>query len=234
MGNELVNRQTVKSNGRTIGFVFDDVPDMQKKPPGPGPFEQVPAGFSTPEIGSLEGKWWRVTPFNATPWAVLGPPAPPPVLPEGFEAIFGPRPHSSQFRGGNASKNFRVATVTWENNLRTYVGPGMPDDANSAKVEAANNEAVKFDMGEPAYYENNNGHKVRFPDSQEPDFEAPFDGFVNTGTGQIIVSYQNRLTNEGIVIPADKMHPMAPPVLLKRQDDLREAAAAAAKAAEAG
>ena len=230
MGNQLVNRQAVKLNGRTIAFVFDDVPDMLKKPPGPGPFEQVPAGFATSEIGSREGKWWRVTPFNPTPWAVLSPP-PPPVLPDGFEAIFGPRPHSSQFRGGNAARDFQVATVTWENNLRTYVGPGMPDDADSAKVEAANNEAVKYEMGEPAYYENNNGFKVRFPDSQDPDFEAPFDGFVNIGTGQIIVSYQNRLTNQGIIIPANKMHPMAPPVLLKRQDELREAAA---KAAEAG
>ena len=230
MANELVNRQAVKLNGRTIGFVFDDVPDMQKKPPGPGPFVQVPAGLATAEIGSLEGKWWRVTPFNPTPWAVLSPP-PPPVLPDGFEAIFGPRPHSSQFRGGNAARDFQVATVTWENNLRTYVGPGMPDDANAAKVEAANNDAVKFDMGEPAYYQNNNGFKVRFPDSQDPDFEAPFDGFVNIGTGQIIVSYQNRLTNQGIVIPANKMHPLAPPVLLKRQDELRKAAA---KAAEAG
>ena len=230
MGNELVNRQAVKLNGRTIGFVFDDVPDMQKKPPGPGPFVQVPAGFATAEIGSLEGQWWRVTPFNATPWAVLSPP-PPPVLPDGFEAIFGPRPHSSQFRGGNAARDFQVATVTWENNLRTYVGPGMPDDANAAKVEAANNEAEKYDMGDPAYYQNNNGFKVRFPDSQDPDFEAPFEGFVNIGTGQIIVSYQNRLTNQGIIIPANKMHPMAPPVLLKRQDELREAAA---KAAEAG
>ena len=230
MGNQLVNRQAVKLNGRTIAFVFDDVPDMLKKPPGPGPFEQVPAGFATAEIGSLEGKWWRVTPFNPTPWAVLSPP-PPPVLPDGFEAIFGPRPHSSQFRGGNAARDFQVATVTWENNLRTYVGAGMPDDADSAKVEAANNEAVKYEMGEPAYYENNNGFKVRFPDSQDPDFEAPFDGFVNIGTGQIIVSYQNRLTNQGIIIPANKMHPMAPPVLLKRQDELREAAA---KAAEAG
>ena len=87
-------------------------------------------------------------------------------------------------------------------------------------------------MGEPAYYENNNGFKVRFPDSQEPAFEAPFDGFVNTGTGQIIVSYQNRLTNDGIVIPADKMHPMAPPVLLKRQDKLREEAKKAEEAEE--
>ena len=153
------------------------------------------------------------------------------MLPDGFEAIFGPRPHSSQFRGGNAARDFQVATVTWENNLRTYVGPGMPDDADSAKVETANNEAVKYEMGEPAYYENNNGVKVRFPDSQDPDSEAPFDGFVNIGTGQIIVSYQNRLTNQGIIIPANKMHPMAPPVLLKRQDELREAAA---KAAEAG
>ena len=86
-------------------------------------------------------------------------------------------------------------------------------------------------MGESAYYQNNNGFKVRFPDSQDPDFEAPFDGFVNIGTGQIIVSYQNRLTNQGIIIPANKMHPLAPPVLRKRQDELREAEA---KAAEAG
>ena len=118
-----------------------------------------------------------------------------------------------------------MATVTWENNLKTYVGPGMPDNADPAKVEAANNEAVKYDMGEPAYYENNHGVKVRFPDSQEPHFEAPFDGLVNTATGQIIVNYQNRLTNDGIVIPANKMHPLAPPVLLKRQDELREEAA---------
>ena len=34
MGNELVNQQTVKLNGKTIGFVFDDVPDNLKKPPG--------------------------------------------------------------------------------------------------------------------------------------------------------------------------------------------------------
>ena len=91
MGNELVNPQAVLLNGKTIGFVFDDVPDMKKKPPGPGPFQQVPAGFATAEIGSLEGKWWRITFFNPTPWVVLSPP-PPPVLPDGFEAIFGPSP----------------------------------------------------------------------------------------------------------------------------------------------
>ncbi len=35
------------------------------------------AGYSTPEIGSLEGLWWRVTPFNAAPWTALGVPEEP-------------------------------------------------------------------------------------------------------------------------------------------------------------
>ncbi len=233
MGNELVNRQAVKLNGKTIGFVFDDVPDIQKKPPGPGPFERVPSEqFSTPEIGSLKGKWWRVTPFNSAPWAVLSPP-PPEVLPVGFEKIFGSRPHSSNFHGELQSKDFRVATVTWENNLKTYVGPNIPDDADPVKMGLAAVESVKYEMGEPAYYENNNGYKVRFPDSQEPNFEAPFDGFVNTGTGQIIVLYQNRLTNDGIIIPVDKMHPMgAQGELGKRQLKLRRDKVKADKAAK--
>jgi len=206
VANELINRQAVIFNGSIIGYVFADVPDMQKKPPGPGPFVQVPAGFVTAEIGSLEGLWWRVSPFNATPWAVLAPVEAVP-LPDGFEAIFGPRPHSSQFRGGNAANDFQIATVTWESNLNSYVSASMPANADAARMNAANDEAVKYDMGEPAYYENKYGFRVRFPDSQDPDFEATFDGFVISGTGQIISAYQNRLTNAEVLIPLDKLHP---------------------------
>ena len=81
MGSTLVNRQAVLLDGAAIGFVFDDVPELQKKPPGPGPFERVPAGFSTPEIGPLEGLWWRVTPFNPEPWKALSPAVEPPENP---------------------------------------------------------------------------------------------------------------------------------------------------------
>ena len=61
------------------------------------------------------------------------------------------------------------------------------------------------------------------------------DGFVNTATGQIIVSYQNRLTNDGVIIPENKIHPLgASGVLGKRQFDLRRAKAKAEKEAAKG
>ena len=42
-----------------------------------------------PEIGSLEGLWWRVTPFNAAPWTALGVPEEPPPDPL-LEEFWGP------------------------------------------------------------------------------------------------------------------------------------------------
>jgi hypothetical protein len=221
MGNELMNRQGVKHNGRTIGFVFDDVPDHLKKPPGPGPFEQVPEGFSAPGIGLLGGLWWRVTPFNPTPWAALSPPAEP-VYPPGFIDTFGPPPDSNNYHYPGGKTQFQVDTNLWRQNLSQYEGDGSPPaEFDPIKVELANAEAVEYEMGEGAFYSNQYGNQVRFPDSDDPAFQARASAYVNH-TGQVIVMYQNRLTNQGIVIPATKMHPLAPPVLLKRQDELRE------------
>lgn len=154
-------------------------------------------------------RWLSVTPFMPTFLFEGVPDVPAPaVLPAGFKSIFGPRPVS---RGD--SKAFRRATGQWENNLATFVGV-------INETHPADNDAIEYDMGLPRYYENIHGRQVRFPKSQDPDFQADMDGFTGF-PGLVIVMYQNRLTNAEIPIPADLMHPLAPPVLLAKADKVR-------------
>ena len=143
----LVNRQAVIFNGRTIAYVFEDVPDHLKRPPGPGPFQQVPAGHSTLEIGLLEGLWWRVTPFNPEPWKILAPE--PIVFPEGFVETFGAAPVSNDYHYPGGKTQWQVDLELWEQNLRQYdtIGGSPPEGFSVAEVEQANEETARYDLG---------------------------------------------------------------------------------------
>lgn len=196
----------------------DEIPGYSPVRVATGQIVQIPDGDAA-------GRWMVVSPFNPKPWAAAATAAP---LPDGFEAIFGPKPNPNSFHGPEYPTNYQRAVATWETDRRTYVGPNMPPNSDDAKVAAARSAAIKYEMGEPAYYENTHGFQVRFPESQAENFQANAVTFINHGTGQIIVIYQDKITNMGIVIPAELMHSMAPQALTQKQIALRSAAAAAA------
>ena len=203
-------------NGAKL-FTYDtaeEIPGYSPHRLTTGQIVRIPAG----ETGG--GRWMVVSPFNLEPWGPVAAVAP---LPDGFEAIFGPKPNSNNYHGAGYPKNYQQALATWETDLRTYVDDSMPPHSDPAKVAAARSEAIQYEMGEPAYYQNTHGYQVRFPESQAENFQASAQTFINYGAGQIIVAYQNKITNMGIVIDDPPgLHPMAPPVLAQRQNDLRK------------
>ena len=221
----LLNRQAVILDGRTIAYVFDDVPDHLKRPPGPGPFEQVPAGYSTPEIGSLEGLWWRVTNFNPNPWKRLAAPEPV-VFPEGFIETFGAAPVSDDYHYPGGKTQWQVDLVLWEQNLRQYdtIGGETPEGFSAAEVEVANEKTEEYDLGIASFFGNQYGVRARYPDCSTPSFGTSAKAAIRH-TGHVIAMQQMRATNKGIIIPVDKMHPRHSPNTLKAQDELRKAAA---------
>ena len=148
--------------------------------------------------------------------------APKDDLPDGFEVIFGPRPKPSDFTGYRRNRKWRAGVVTWENAKRTFKGLGMPEGPNAQTINDANASAEFFEMGVPAYYENNYGFQVRFPDSQDSSFQTTFEAFTGAAHGHVIVSYQWGLTVDGIPIDANKIHPFAPPRLKLAQLDLQD------------
>jgi len=204
-------------------FTYDTAEEI----PGYNPARVTSGQFvKIPDWATGGGRWMVVSPVNQTPWDEV----PVHVLPDGFERIFGPRPNSNNFHGKGYPRNFQVAVVTWETDLRTYIGNFLPPvDVSTEQLAALHAEAIRYEMGEPAYYQNKYGYQVRFPESQAENFQANAEAWLGTGCGQIIVGYQNKITNMGIIIPEELMHPMAPPVLRQRQDKLRAAEAEAAK-----
>ena len=218
--NKKMSLQIVNAPNGAKLYTYDtaeEIPGYSPHRINTGQIVQIPAG------GTGGGRWMVVSPFNLQPWDPVAEVAP---LPAGFEAIIGPKPNSNSYHGAGYPKNYQQALVTWETNLKTYVDGSLPPGSNDAKVAAARSEAIKYEMGEPAYYQNTHGHQVRFPESQAENFQANGVTFINTGTGQIIVNYQNKITNMGIVInDPPGLHTLAPPELARRQNDLRKAEA---------
>ena len=221
----LVGRQAVILNGRTIAYVFKDVSEYSKKPPGPGPFQRVPAGYSTPEIGSLESLWWRVTPFNLEPWKVLAA-SYPIVFPEGFIETFGSMPVSDDYHYPGGKTQWQADLVLWEQNLRQYdtIGGEVPEGFTAVQVEVADAETERYDLGVVSFYKNQYGVRARYPECSTPSFETSSTAAI-IHTGYVITMQQIKATNKGIIIPVDKMHPLHSSNTLKVQDELRKAAA---------
>jgi hypothetical protein len=219
--NEMAMQKVAAPNGAKL-YTYDTPEEIDGYTPvkvDNGQIVQIPAGATTtPPSG---GRWMVVSPFNEEPWGEVVAAQP---LPEGFEAIFGPAPIPGGFHGPSYPTNYQQARDLWQQNLDTFTAAGMPPGSDDAKVAAARNEAIFYGMGEPHYYANTHGYQVRFPESQAEDFQADADTFINTGTGQIIVVYQDKLSDRGIIIPVEQMHPLAPPTLTKKQVKLRNAA----------
>ena len=184
--------------------------------PGFNPYQLTLGRVKEIQHGPAMGRWMSVQWASPTYLFEALPEVPPlEVLPKGFEDIFGVRPVSE-----GDSHAFQRLTAQWENNLVTFVRSGPP--ADTEHPEAAEAEAIKYKLGPHAPYENIYGFQVRFPSSQVVNFQADYEAFTDF-TGQVIVLYQNRLTNRSLPIPADLMHPLCPPVLLARASKVRKA-----------
>jgi len=200
-----------------------------------------PAAFDTPGVvtipkgyGEVSGKLVIPSMFNPTPWKIIQPVNDVP-LPDGFEDIFGPKPNSNNFHGNGYPQNFYKAKTIWANDLRTYVGPGMPTDADKYPIEAAEARVADLGLGSPAYYENSGypgvdgttvRFHVRFPDSQDPSFQYSFKGFMQY-PDVMVVKYWLLLTRAGVLIDPKllKKVPIVPPALFQAQGLIRKAQA---------
>lgn len=177
---------------------FVEIPEAWKAPFGP--YQQAP-----PEFG---GKWFKVNPFTGPePWKIEV--SVKDVLPVGFEDIFGPRPRSEDFRDEpNPSRAFRVATETWEQDLKYFYAVGPPEWATPEQVALAADTARFWDMGTPAFYTGRYGSMVRFPEAY------PYTRFESTAWSVInamhheVAAYQIQLWQEGFM--PDGRHPFVP------------------------
>ena len=176
-----------------------DVPDFAKAPIGL--YVQAPAEYG--------GEWWQVNPFNWEPWRILDAPPPdaePTPLPEGFEQLFGPRPLVEDF--GRNYWTHQVALIDWEQSLKYFKGVGMPEGFDAVRLEEVTADFREWGLGEPVFYEGNNGWRARFPDSQNPSYETkPHTLLIAPHVN--IAAYQISLLKKGIT-PAT-IHPFIPP-----------------------
>ncbi len=154
-----------------------------------GPYRQAP-----PEYG---GEWWLVNPFTGNePWLRRAPAKE--TLPDGFVAIFGPRPQSADFPTNRA---WTFARNQWLTDLRTFVAAGHPDGYTIEQTQIADGVFQAWRMGEAAYYQNVNGWRARWPHSQVVDFEQP--AAVAVELSHISVAlYQAELIERGL-FPAE-------------------------------
>ena len=112
MGKKMALQIVNAPNGARM-FTYDtaeEIPGHNPARVASGQIVQIPAR----ETGG--GRWMVVSPFNPTPWVA---PAAVVPLPEGFQAIFGPKPDPNNFHGQGYPKNYQAAKVTWETNLTT-------------------------------------------------------------------------------------------------------------------
>ena len=176
---------------------YQDVPEWAKHPLGP--YRQAP-----PEYG---GEWWFVNPFTGPePWIPRASQTEQ-VLPDGFAEIFGPRPQMQDYK---TSDEFHTARLRWEQDLKYFEGSGIPQDLDPAEIERVGDIHEEWGMGRPVFYEGRYGWKVRFPDSEIPNFEANPRGMINA-PHVLIAQYQSRLLQKGIV--PENPHPFVPPQL---------------------
>jgi len=182
---------------------FDDVSEAWKAPFGP--YRQAPE-----EYGS---KWYKVNPWTGPePWKQAVAPTVGLTLPSGFEDIFGPRPQGEDFRDEiNPSRAFRVATVTWQQDLKYFKQAGAPEWLDDETLELIEDTTELWDMGVPYLYEGRYGWMARFPEA------APYVSFETTAWAlanavhQVVANFQIKLLQNEL-IPAVQ-HPFVPPRL---------------------
>jgi hypothetical protein len=178
-----------------------------------GPYRQAPAEFG--------GQWWLVNPFTAPhgimPWVLEagGGNVPKDRLPDGFEAIFGPRPLSQDFHKAGGVSAFQAATGLWEQNLAQFKQAGyplnnLPEPYTAEEFKLAADVFVAWEMGSPRFYEGRYGWVVRFPASRLPDYQSGAFGAIKY-SHLVIAEYQVQLLQRGVV--PTKHHPFVPPQL---------------------
>ena len=176
---------------------YEDVPEWAKHPLGP--YRQAP-----PEYG---GEWWFVNPFTGPePWIPRASQSEQ-TLPDGFAEIFDLRPQAKDYTSMN---EFHAARLRWEQDLKYFEGAGIPQDLDVAEIERVADIYEDWGMGRPVFYEGRYGWKVRFPDSQIPNYEANPGGMIKA-PHVLIAQYQIRLLQKGIV--PENPHPFVPPQL---------------------
>lgn len=186
---------------------YKDVPEAWKAPMGP--YRQAP-----PEHG---GEWWLVNPFNPRPWLK---PKPKETLPEGFEELFGPRPEWKNFRAiGATYRQFQVAVVEWEQELRFFKGAGRPEWVTRVQLEDVATVYRDWNLGQPTFYETNTGWMARFLDSQIRDFDVAAHQAVRYPHHTVAHYQVDLFLNHGIT--PEKWHPYVPPAVFLEGDAAR-------------
>ena len=177
---------------------YSEIPDHWKHPVGP--YRQAPKEFG--------GDWWRVNPFTGPePWK--NQERPKESLPEGFVAIFGPRPRVAEYSNTPSPReSLRVATLKWEQDLRYFKKAGRPEWVTDEDLARATRTFEFWELGEPRFYEGRYGFMARFPDSLVKSFEISAWGAIQA-THHVVATYQVRVLDQGMA--PEKRHPFVPP-----------------------
>lgn len=174
---------------------FETVPEHWKHPVGP--YRQAPVAYG--------GKWWHVSPFTGEePWVRFQTPIEEPDYPEGFLAIFGPRPEPK-------SPEDRLLAVEWDQELQHFKQAGLPPDSDKFPHSNLANATAAFEawgMGAPKFYEGRYGWRAAFPDGPLRWYDVDALGAV-AATHLVIAQYQVRLVSEGMT--PKQRHPFVPP-----------------------
>ncbi len=193
---------------------YTTVPDRYKFE-NHGHYQQTPAGF-----GLWEGEWWSVSPFGQEPWEVARRKTEPQVveqLPDGFQAIFGPRPEKADF---NTRRAWKHDVIVWEQDKKNFVQAGDPpwtDMDIAVDLQKTADIFQAWNVGSPVYYEHKSyGWMAMFLDSELDEFQMNAHTTVYH-THLVIANYQVQLIQEGI--QPSVVHPLIKGVAVGLGDD---------------
>ena len=179
-------------------FVWDSIPESHRAPLGP--YRQAP-----PEYG---GAGWFVSwTTGETPWINQGKLVEPPSYPEGFIDTFGPRPLGKDYPKLGVS--FQQALSRWQDDLKYFKEAGVPEWHNPVLWQDAAQLFSRWGMGHPRPHLGRYDYCVRWPDSQNREFEGSYYEAQNS-THLVIARYQMSLLSVGVVPDGDR-HPFVPP-----------------------
>lgn len=166
--------------------------------------------------GKYGTEWWPVSPFSGNTWERFAPAEPdePEALPEGFEAVFGPKPTRETHPDYH---EHRLALMDWNDALRDFKSAGVPGGLfTDEALNEANVVFIQYGMGPAAFWEDRHGGwAVRWPSQVAlPGFELR-PGVINS-PHNAVAKYQIRLLQAGGF--PESIHYLVPPGLYTPTD----------------
>ena len=192
-------------------FTWKEVPEGVNPLKFAQPSPEVDAQLPT----EVRGRFWLALMFNQEPWTMLITKAAE-VLPDGFEARYGGRPHPDDFHGdrdtGLTRRDYVMARDLFEQNLKKWAALGLPPDLSvSDQTHWLNSVSIceQLELGTAVAYklhgtDSASGYRVHFPETASPTTnfalgEGDKGGFIDFPE-LFAVSMLQALTRKGVIL----------------------------------